>query len=78
MTKDLTKLSDMDLMNAWYDLNMDSQHYQDRQMDHGDDCADELDAIDAEMEEIRNEQDRRESALEKKAEEHAYDRMVEA
>lgn len=80
MTKDLTKLSADALRNEWYELQMDSQYYQDRQFDHGEDHADTLDSIDALMEDISKEERRRDelNAIEVAAAEFAYDRMVEA
>ena len=76
MAQDLTSKSDDELSRDVYYLTMDSQHYQDREQDHGEDHSATLAGINNQLEAIDAELERRD--LEVQAERNAYERMVEA
>ncbi len=61
MTKDLTALSDEGLRTLDHDLQMDSEHYQDREQDFGEDHASLLRQIGDERNAICEEMERREA-----------------
>lgn len=83
MQQDLTKLTDKELDKLYYDLELESQHYDGQEDVHGneDGYYTEIQRnISEEMGRIAKEQERRMdiAMVETAAAEFAYDRMVEA